>query len=123
MEKTFSAGLRATASTDDVVQVRKNYPVFRILVHIYSDIPDKNMLIKNYYVWATEDFVSDSLHLRKAPGDNDYALAALQELSGRVLADPEGEIPSENGLDCSNEHGVVTVNDAENYVHPVEREA
>ena len=109
--------------TDDVVQVRTGYPVYRILIHIYSDIPDKNMLIKNYYVWMTEDFASDSLHLKKVPDDNDYALAALQELSGRYLAKPEGKIPSENGLDCSNEHGVVTLNNAENYVHPVEKEA
>lgn len=119
MERSYATGLRGTASANDVVQVRKNYPVYRILVSIYSDIPDKNMLVKHYYVWMTEDFASDALHLNTVPNDNDYALSALQELAGRFEA--SDGVPPENGLDCSNERGAVTIMDAENFIHPVEQ--
>lgn len=120
MERSYGVGLRGSASTEDVVQVREDYPVYRVLVHIYSDVPEKNMLIKHYYVWMTEDFVSDALHMKEQPKDKDYALAALQELAGRFEAN-NGNTPPENGLDCSNESGVVTIPDAENYTHPVEK--
>ena len=122
MQTDLTTGVRATTSTDDVVQVKKNYPIYRILVHIYSDVPQKNMLIKDYYVWMTEDFASDALHMREALQDKDYALAALQELVGRFM-DNDNEVPPENGIDCSNENGVVPIMDAENYVHPVEKDA
>ena len=121
MDRNLVDGVHASASNADVVRVRKGYDVYRVLVHIYSDIPTKDALIKNYYVWMTEEFASDSLHQTAKLGDHEYVMAALQELSGRYFGN-SNEVPPENGLDCSNERGVIPINDAEHDVHPVEQE-
>jgi hypothetical protein len=118
LEEKYNSGLRASTSASDVVGVEKDHPVRRVIIHFYSDLLVEGALIKDYYVWLTEDYTCDALHLETKPTDNEYALAALQETSRRSQ-DCDYGVPPENGLDCSNSRGIIHVDNVDEYAYPL----
>ena len=117
MELELTVGVRVKVA--HFVRVRQDYGAYRVILNFISDQPDKNRLIKEYYVWLTDIFTEDFLHIRQAATEDDYEKVALQLAKQRF--DSELEVPPENGLDASNERGINKIVDAVNFIHPVER--
>lgn len=119
MNKILQSGVRITASSLDVTGVKKGYEVRKVLVHFTSPEPHPDF-IKDYPVWLTDDYVSDAQHLSpyEKAAEEDFIWTALKEASERVEAS-DGEIPSENGLDCSNERGIILIQNPYEYAYPL----
>lgn len=117
MEIQLTDGVRAKVS--HFAQVRKDYEAYRVIVSFISDQPDKNRLIKDYYIWLTDIFTDDFLRIRWKTTENDFKKVALALAKKRF--DECGEVPPEEGLDASNERGINKIADAKNYIHPVEQ--
>jgi len=118
MEDQLTRGARVKVS--HFVQVRKDHGAYRVILSFISDEPDKNRLLKDYYVWLTDIFTDDFLRIRRKTTENDYKTVALTLAKGR-FEDCGNEVPPEDGLDASNERGINKISDAKNFVHPVER--
>lgn len=99
--------------------VRQDYEFYRIVLHFISDIPDRDRLIKEYFVWLSERYVDDYLHLRRATTQQDYEKVALELAAQRFNL--RREVPEETGLDVSQDRGVIPVADVAHYTHPIER--
>lgn len=117
MELDLTEGVRVKVS--HFALVRQDYEVYRVVLNFISDQPDKNRLIKEYYVWLTNIFTDDFLHIRRKTTEDDFKTVALALAKQRF--DACGEVPPEEGLNASNESGVVRIPDAKNFIHPVER--
>lgn len=117
MELELIEGVRVKVS--HFALVRKDYEVYRVVLDFISDQPDKNRLIKEYYVWLTDVFTDDFLHIRRKTTEDDFITVALALAKQRF--DDCGEVPPEEGLNASNEHGIIRISDAKNYIHPVEK--
>ncbi len=118
MELELTSGMRVKVA--HFARVRQDYGVYRVILNFISYQPDKNRLIKEYYVWLTDIFTEDFLHIRHSAKEEDYGQVALQLAKQRF--DSEREVPPENGLDASNERGINRIVDAVNFIHPVERD-
>lgn len=99
--------------------VRQDYEFYRIVLSFISDSPDKNRLIKEYYVWLSQRYVDDTLRIRRETTRQDYEAVALRLAKHRF--DKYHAVPPETGLDVSQERGIIPIADAQNYIHPVER--
>ena len=99
--------------------VKQDYEVYRVVLHFISDQPDKNRLIKEYYVWLTDVFTDDFLHINRKTTEEDFKTVALALAQKRF--DECGDVPPEGGLNASNEEGIVKIPDAINFIHPIER--
>ena len=117
MELSLVNGVRV--KVDHFAMVRQDFGAYRVTLNFISDHPDKNRLIKEYYVWLTDIFTEDFLRLRRNATEDDYKEVALKLAKQRF--DSESEVPPEEGLDASNERGVNRVNDAKNFIHLVEK--
>lgn len=118
MEVQLTTGVRAKAS--HFARVRKDHEAYRVIVSYISDHPDKDRLIKDYYVWLTDVFTDDFLKIRRKTTEDDFKNVALALAKKRF--DECGEVPPEEGLDASNERGILKIQDAKNYIHPVEQQ-
>lgn len=115
----LTEGVRVRA--ESFVQVKKDHDVYRVTLDFISDFPDKNRLIKHYYVWLTDVFTEDYLRIRdRRPKEEDYSKVALA-LAEKRFKECDSETPPEEGLDASNERGILKIKDTKNYIHPVER--
>lgn len=72
--------------------------LWRAIIHINSDIPDKNRLIKIYEVWATVEYLED--HARKANNNEEMRDFALEFIEKR-FKENENEVPPESGAFCA----------------------
>lgn len=118
MELDLTEGVRVKVS--HFALVRQDYEFYRVVLHFISDQPNKNRLIKEYYVWLSQRYVDDELHIRRKTTQEDYEKIALQLAKKRF--DKYGEVPPETGLDVSQDRGMIPVPDAQNYIHPVEKD-
>jgi hypothetical protein len=118
MELELTEGVRVKVA--HFARVRQDYGAYRVVLNFISDHPDKNRLIKEYYVWLTDIFTEDFLHIRHGAKKRDYEKVALQLAKQRF--DSKLEVPPENGLDASNERGTNRIVDAVNFIHPVEKD-
>lgn len=116
MENKLTEGVRVKVA--HFARVRQDYGAYRVTLDFISDHPHKNRLIKEYYVWLTDIYTEDFLHIRHSATEEDYKEVALQLAKQRF--NNEGEVPPENGLDASNERGINKIADAVNFKHPVE---
>jgi hypothetical protein len=116
-------GIRMSTGPSDIVRVRSDRPVYRIIVGFYSEpVEGSFVLIKNYYVWLSADSqVVKNGKSEDEPTLEDYGLAALSEAAVR-FADSGYKVPDENGLDASGDGEPIILIDAQNYTHPVENE-
>lgn len=111
-------GVRLKVS--NFVRVRKDCDVYRLVLDYISDQPEKNHLIKHYYVWLTDVFTEDYLKTsNRHLTEDDYNNVALTLAKDRFV-NCGNEVPPEEGLDASSERGVNRVADAKNFIHPVE---
>lgn len=117
MELTLTNGVRVKVS--HFALVRQDYEIYRVVLDFISDSPDKNRLIKKYYVWLSTVFTDDFLQIRRKTTEDDYKTVALA--LARQRFDSCEEVPPEDGLEASNGGGVNRVSDAQNFIHPVER--
>jgi len=89
------------------VPVKEGSESYRIIVGILSHSPEKNKLIKDYYVWVTGEYLEDQVKIGNTIVDAE--MFALDIVKKRFIS--EGNtIPKENGVDCSNEKGIKYVN-------------
>lgn len=116
MELKLAEGVRVKVS--HFSRVRQGYGAYRVTLDFISDQPHENRIIKEYYIWLTDIFTEDFLHIRHSATAEDYEKVALQLAQQRF--DSESEVPPENGLDASNERGINKIIDAVNFKHPVE---
>lgn len=98
-------------------QVKKDADVWRVIVDFISDFPDKERLIKEYFVWVTDDYLDDNAGL--TPNIESAEKFALNFVKKRFIK-LNNQIPIENGASCSVEEGVIIV-DPKNYIHPIEK--
>lgn len=117
MELELTEGVRVKVA--HFSRVRQDYGAYRVTLDFISDQPHKNRVIKEYYVWLTDIFTEDFLHIRHSATEEDYEKVALQLAKQRF--DSKREVPPENGLDASNERGINKIVDAVNFIHPVEQ--
>lgn len=107
-------GLRTIISHS--VPVREGSGVWRIIVSFISDIPDKDRLIKEYYVWVTGEYLEDKAKLEvNIKSAEKFAI----NIANKRFVESGNQIPVENGISCSIENGIIYVNPKE-YVHPEE---
>ena len=98
-------------------QVKKGTDVWRVIVNFISDFPDKDRLIKEYFVWVTDDYLEDKAGL--IPNLESAEKFALIFVKKRFIKS-SCQVPIENGVTCSVEGGVAII-DPKNYIHPVEK--
>lgn len=118
MEINLMPGVRVKAV--HFALVRQDYEFYRVALNFLSDSPDKNRLIKQYYVWLSQRYVDDTLRIRRKTTQQDYEKVALNLAKQRF--DKYQEVPPETGLDVSQERGIIPISDAQNYIHPVEKD-
>jgi hypothetical protein len=118
MEIELTTGIRVR--TSHFTLVRQDFEIYRLVLNFISDSPDKNRLIKEYYVWLSERYVEDVLHIIGDVVQVDYEKVALGLAEQRF--NKLKEVPPETGLDVSQERGIIPVADATNYIHPVEKD-
>ena len=44
-------------------QIKEGVDVWRVIVDLISDYPDKDRLIKEYFVWVTDEYLEDKANL------------------------------------------------------------
>ena len=98
-------------------QVKESANVWRVIVDFISDFLDKNKLIKEYFVWVTDEYLEDKAAL--SPDIESAEKFALNFVKKRFIKSGN-QIPIENGASCSAKEGV-TIVDPKNYIHPVEK--
>jgi len=108
-------GLRI--ETGLAVPVKEGSEVWRIIVRYISDIPEKDKLLKKYYVWVTGEYLEDKVKLN---ADINSAKNFAIDLAKKRFKKSGNQIPVENGISCSNKDGIIYVNPKE-YVHPEEK--
>lgn len=99
------------------VPVKENVEAWRIIVSFISDFPEKNKLIKDYFVWITSEYLEDKT---KLSADINSAQKFTLSLAKKRFEESGNQIPVENGVSCSNEEGVVIV-DPKFFIHPKEK--
>lgn len=105
-------GLRIIVSHS--VPVQEGSDVWRIIVNFISDIPDKDRLIKEYYVWVTGEYLED---IAKLDANIESAQKFAIDIAKKRFIESGNQIPVENGISCSNKNGIIYVNPKE-FVYP-----
>ncbi len=100
-----------------VAPVKENVETWRIIVSFISDYPENNKLIKEYFVWVTDEYLEDKA---KLSADINSAQKFGLTFAKKRFEESGNQIPVENGVSCSNEEGVVIV-DPKFFIHPKER--
>ena len=103
--------------TSHYCQVRDGAEVWRVVLSFISDIPDKNRLIKEYYVWVTGDYLNQK---EQTVPNIDLAVHFALRLAQKRFVESGNQVPIENGISCSLEDGELIVN-PRSFVHPVEK--
>src|SRR4051812_27637123 len=116
MEVQLTEGVRVRVR--HFARVRKDYGAYRVILSFMSDFPHKNKVLKDYYVWLTDIFTDDYLGISRKTTEMDFKTVALA--LARKRFDECDKVPPEEGLDASNERGIIMIKDAKNYIHPVE---
>ncbi len=75
MELILTEGVRVKVS--NFTLVRQDYEFYRVVLNFISDSPDKNRLIKEYYVWLSTVYTDDFLQIRRKTTEVDYKTVAL----------------------------------------------
>jgi len=97
--------------------VKEGVEVWRVIVSFISDHPDKDRLIKDYYVWVTGEYLEDKV---KLSADIKSAEQFALNLAKKRFEASNNEVPVENGVSCSNKNGVIFV-DPKEFIHPGEK--
>lgn len=100
-----------------VVPVKEYVEAWRIIVSFISDYPEKNKLIKEYFVWVTGEYLEDKA---KLSADINSAQKFALDLSKKRFEESGNQLPVENGISCSNEEGI-TIVAPKFFVHPKEK--
>ena len=106
-----------SAHIDHSCPVKERTEVWRVIVNFVSDAPEKNRIIKHYYVWMTGEFLEDQAQMS---ADIDSAEQYALKIADKRFKESGNQVPVENGISCSNEEGIVFVNPKE-FIHPAEK--
>ena len=91
------------ASVEYIGKVGPGIDVFRVILKIWSTLPKESAeLIKEYEVWASEEYLEDHGFKSNEDGAKKFASEVIEKrfkASGNT-------VPRENGLKATNEHGI-----------------
>jgi hypothetical protein len=126
MERQLTPGVKITVLDNGVVPLRLNGNDFRVIVNFMSDVPDKNRLIKEYFIWLDERKVIASLGLDKDEVakqglDNAEIAKAAMNVAQENYEANGNNTPSNDGIFCTPAGSEEKIYDAKNFVHPVEK--
>lgn len=98
-------------------QVREGAEAWRVIINFISDYPDKNRIVKEYFVWVTGEYLRD-----KESVEPDIMVAEnfALEVTKKRFIESGNQTPVENGISCSRFENVVIVN-PKTYIHPMEQ--
>lgn len=110
------SGVRAIVNS--TYPIKEGTEIWRVLVKFISDIPEKNKVIKDYYIWITGEYLEDKAKLQaNTESAENFALTFAK----RRFGESGNQVPIENGVSCSLKEGIVIVNPKE-FIHPAENE-
>jgi len=99
------------------VPVKENVETWRVIIAFISDFPEKDKLVKEYFIWVTSEYLEDKAQLS---ADIESAQKFGLTFTKKRFEESGNQIPVENGVSCSNEEGVVIV-DPKFFIHPKEK--
>lgn len=113
-KQSLNDGLYLYTKTCAISEEEKSW---RITVSFMSDSPDKSRLVKDVYIWVTNDYLSkETKYPADIKGASQFAMDKMVEKYNKA-----GHIvPIENGISFSIEEGEIIV-DPRNYTHTHER--
>jgi len=110
-EKKLAGNLMATDKHS--CPIKEGVEAWRIIVAFH----DSGKLVRDYFVWVTGEFLEDRAKLNAdLPSAEKFAVdytAERYKKSGNV-------IPKEGGVSCSVKEGIKVIDDAKNFIHPIE---
>lgn len=98
------------------VPVKVGSEAYRIIVGILSHYPNKNQLIKDYFVWVTSEYLEDKV--KKGNSINDAEIFALDFVKTRFVNEGNNT-PKEDGVSCSK--NIVQYVNPKTFFHPEEK--
>lgn len=90
--------------------VKEGAEAWRIIVSFISDYPDKDRIIKDYYIWVTGEYLEDRANLT---ADIESAKKFALTWAKKRFEECDNQVPLESGISCSNKEGLVFVGSKE----------
>ena len=110
-EKKLAGTLIATIKHS--CPVKEGVEVWRVIVAFC----DSGKLIKDYFVWVTGEFLEDRTKLE---ADLLSAEKFAIEFVAKRFEESGNIVPKEGGVSCSIKEGIKFIDDAQNFIHPIE---
>jgi hypothetical protein len=95
-EKELSHNVRAV--TSHIVRVSSVEDSHRVIVRFVSDEPEENVLIKEFYIWFTNEYVQDCLRISARAKPEHFLRVAV--LTAEAEYAKERQTPRHCGVDC-----------------------
>lgn len=85
------------------IEVKKDSMAYRVIVNYVTEAGGRGKLIKEYFVWASREYVEDFLRIRHDARfeTEDVERFALQIAQNRYL-ESGGDVPAEEGVAFKN---------------------
>lgn len=115
-EKELSPNVRTV--TSHIARVSSVQDSYRVIVRFVSDEPDENMLIKEFYIWLTNEYTQDFLEISTRAKPEHFLRAAVMIADAEYAK--ERQTPKLGGVDCRNYWGACkAVENPTQYTYPV----
>ena len=115
-EKQLIKDVRAVIDSDEIFEVRKGSNTWRIVANFRSDYPERDRLIKFYYVWLSGDYLS---FCKVKPAKKALAQVTLKVIQER-FKQSDNTVPIEDGISALDSNNRIIV-DPKSYIHPEEK--